>query len=219
MTKINISKRQKIYLTVGVMLILVVAIFFLLIYPTFQKIKTKSTEIEDNQATIQQYSDETDNLESIRQQFSSVSKETYLKLLPNQEQVINFVIQLEDVARETNNQITINTETSVVSDTQKARQPSVNVDQKDKDKQDQDVISLTLDLKGSFENIARFFSILENSDYLITIDSFKISRASSDSDGLELEEDNAAEKEDSSSLLDAQISLTLRVTPSEENKE
>jgi len=145
---------QKIYLLVGLMVLIIIALIVGVVKPLFSDIKKTAASTEESrdtlisfemidQKSLQQIAAETtsigDNLELIKSQ------------LIDKTEAVKFFEAMESIASSTGNEIEIDAS---------------------------DFPNLTLNIVGNFSNFMKFLGLLENGNYFINVNSISLTKAS-----------------------------------------
>jgi len=148
------SIKQKIYLLVGLMALIVVALIVGVVKPLFSDIKKTAASAEESRDKLISFEMIDKNyLQQIEEDYNDISGNLELvkTQLIDKSEAVRFFEALESIASSTGNGLEINAS---------------------------DFPSLTLSLVGSFSNFMKFLGWLENGDYFINVNSINITRAS-----------------------------------------
>ena len=144
--------KQKIFLISGLILIIIILLFWGIVKPLVSEIKTTSSLVQQRneelfalEKTDQNYLKQLESDYKIIEEDISLIKSGFLDI----NKAVGFFIELENIASATSNNLEIKTE---------------------------EFPAFTLNLSGDFPNLMKFLGWLENGDYLIDIDSIQIRR-------------------------------------------
>jgi len=142
------NDHQKIYLSIGIFIVIIVLITGFLICPLAKEIKQESIlTAKNNQELLALKKIDIDYLKQIEFKYKEITEDLgALKINLNEKQIIDFIVELEKNAINTSNDLEIKS----------ADYPIFN-----------------LVLTGSFENLMKFIGWLENSTYLVSIESMQ----------------------------------------------
>jgi type II secretory pathway component PulM len=165
----TINPKQKIYLTAGCFLIVVVLIVVFGVLPLISKIKKEGKVLISKKQMMEFFYDDWRTLENAKKEYQKIQKEmdSLSALLPLNE-TIKFIMSLENIAQITNNQ----EEISVLN------YGSQSVAESQKKQPQKDSLSFQVKLQGSFPNLIKFLTYLENNSYYNDVNSIQIQRFS-----------------------------------------
>lgn len=144
--------KQKICLVSGLILIIVILLFWGIVKPLLLEVKVTSASVKERneklsvlQKTDQEY------LKELEIEYNNVKEKISLMEVGFLEidKVVDFFVKLESIATNTSNQIEIEPKEFPV---------------------------FNLDLTGSFPNLIKFLGWLENGDYFLDVETIKIKR-------------------------------------------
>lgn len=147
--------KQKIYLSIGLFLVIIIGLVFLVIKPIIGKINSKGIQIREQKILAQILQQEQINLQQLKNDFQNLEPKIPLlnQALLAPEKTLDFIKYLEEAAQKTSIQ------EDVVIMPAKEKNPAFRVN-----------------LQGSFANLIKFLAYLENGPYLVVIDSININK-------------------------------------------
>ena len=150
--------QQKIYLTLIILVVVVIALLLFLVAPLVNKIKVLSADFKEKNNLLASYKEKgSDYLKKLRDEYADLG----LKISEINEsfvdpgKAIDFILAVEQAAALTNNY-------------QEIREISLP--------EEENILSFQISLWGSFSNLIKFLTQLENMDYFVDSDSFQITR-------------------------------------------
>lgn len=144
---------QKIYITAGIILILIILAMGFLIKPLIAEIKATSDSVSKENGKLDALKDiDKDYLTALESDYRNVKDNLLVfKINLSEKQIIDFIVELEGVANNSLNNLEIKSA---------------------------DFPDFTLSLTGSLPNLMKFLGWLENNPYLVNIESINIRRLS-----------------------------------------
>lgn len=150
--------QRKIYLTLIISAIIIIALLLLLVSPLVGKIKSLSADLIEKKSMIFSYQERGgEYLETLRGEYTELEPKI-LEInssFANPEKAIDFILTMERVAFLTNNY----QEIKEVSSTK-----------------GENVLSFQISLWGSFPNLIKFLTQIENMNYFVDSNSLQITR-------------------------------------------
>lgn len=159
---IQLSEKNKMYLAVSIFLALLITFFSLIITPLMAKIKNDSRLLTEKKSSLESLFQSWKKLEDSKKTYQKIQKELAgLPFFLQKNDAIKFIMSLENMARQTNNEQNIT-----------LLNPSGK-------KTENEPINMQVSLKGAFPDLIKFLILLENGPYFNDINSIQISRQSS----------------------------------------
>ena len=158
------NPRQKIYLILSIVFVVVLIVVFAVIMPLINNIKTLSQMLIDEQINIKTSLEEQKQSSGLMNQYQEIEP-TLVKFkesLLDPAAALSFIIALENMAEKTNNNYNI----QVAS---RSQEPSA----------DFPFLAFQISLWGNFSNLMKFLSLLENMPYWVEISQVQIQLISS----------------------------------------
>lgn len=158
----TIERKQKIYITLGVTLALIVATGVFILWPWWQDIQDLKKQIFEEETTLQELNAKEVKLKN----FSQNSKTLYANLkilkesLLTEQDALNFILETEKIASQTNTTQTINLETEEKEIKTKTI-PTQNKDIAEDELNELPSIKGQIVLEGEFNNIIDYIKYFE----------------------------------------------------------
>ena len=164
---------KKLYIKVGILLAIVLALFYASCFYLPQKIKDLSLEIISNKNKIEQLSEQNSQIDSIRNKYNELREniDEVSECIVNYSNIFSFIASVKDVAEKNNINLNIN----------------VSNDGKMQETNFLSYINYNIKATGEFGDIMRFLDNLENLKYYINIEKIKISSNNDDNNNITLD--------------------------------
>lgn len=181
--KINLSPKQKIYLTIALGLIILVSLISFVIVPLISKIKKDGWELAQKKQRIESFYENWQILEQSQQDYQSAQNELSAlpAILPSSD-ALKFIVLIEKFAQDTNNSQSV----SIIEPAKTKNAPPV-----------EETTNFQISLHGDFPGLIKFLIYLENAPYYNEIKTIGIQRLSA---------------KDNKNAIDGQIDTTLTVS-------
>ncbi len=157
------NTNQKIYLTVGLTIVIVILLIWGIVKPLVLEIKTTSNSVrERNEKLIVLRKTDQEYLRKLESDYNNIRQDISLvnSGFLNTDQIVGFFVDLENMASATSNNLEIEAG---------------------------ELPSFTLHLLGNFPNLMKFLGWLENSEYFLDVNSVDIKGFSQEKSSLEKE--------------------------------
>ena len=153
------NPKQKIYLTLSIILAICLVSGFLVIYPLINKIKSSSLAFIEKKETLEILEKEQIEFNLLKEQYKKIEPELTKinQSLLNSEKTLDFIVALENIAEKANNNYEIKV-------TQLQKEP----------KEKFSFLTFQIYLWGSFPNLIKFLIYLENMPYWVETDQIQI---------------------------------------------
>ncbi len=153
-----IEPKQKIYITLVILVITVIALLFFSISPLVSRVKALATELREKEGIVFSYKEKGgEYLEWLKSRY--VSLESKILEINNSfidsEKAIDFILNVEQIVFLTNNYQEIKEISSL---------------------EEGSVLSFQISLWGNFSNLIKFLAQLENMGYFVDTESLQITR-------------------------------------------
>lgn len=160
-----ITTKQKIYLTLIVLVMAIIGLLFLLICPLVNRVKRLSAELEEENGIVSSYKAKSgDYLRQLQDEYTNL--ELKISEIDNSfvvsERAIDFILAVERVAALTGNYQEIK---EISSPASPVGGP-----------EEENILSFQVFLWGSFPNLIRFLAQLENMSYFVDNNSLQVTR-------------------------------------------
>lgn len=157
--------QNRIYLTLSILVIVIIALLFFLISPLVSRVKALATELREKEGIVFSYKEKGgEYLEWLRSRY--VSLESKILEINNSfidsEKAIDFILTVEQIASLTNNYQEIKEVSSPASPIGGLEEGSV--------------LSFQISLWGNFSNLIKFLAQFENMGYFVDTGSLQITR-------------------------------------------
>jgi len=184
----NIWKKYELsLLSIGFVIIAALAIYFLML-PLIYKIKSKADTIQEKIIGRELNVKRIEKISQMEEDYLLIQeKGNYLGVVLDKENEINFIKELEKLAEDTHNGITL----AIAEPNDSANSKNAKASgskKKDEEKEvisvlpDQDYLSIKIDLKGDYNSLVDFASKLENLNYRVNVVSLEIKKTKEKSD-------------------------------------
>lgn len=153
------NPKQKIYLTLSIILAIYLLTGFLIISPLISKIKYSSLAFIEKKETLEILEKEQIEFNLLKEQYKRIKPELTRidQSLLNSEKTLDFIVALENIAEKANNNYEIKV-------TQLQKEP----------KEKFSFLTFQISLWGSFPNLIKFLVYLENVPYWVETDQIQI---------------------------------------------
>lgn len=183
----QLDKKQKLWLTISICGLIILIYTGLIIYPQISDLLATNNKIAQQQATLSELNTKKNDLKSAKDQEENADYilKQFSVHLTTQKDILDFIIQLEDIAKRTNNtqEITIAAEEETPqikqSENEEANAPAQNqentnnLNQTNQSSQPES-IDIKINLTGSFEALINYLAELSKAPILsdqISLDS------------------------------------------------
>ncbi len=159
----SLTKNQKLLLTVGIGLCIIILYIAVIIYPQTSNILKFNEDIHQEKIQLAQLDIEGADLKKFKDKEAEVNyilNQLSVHLI-KEEDILDFIVQLEDIAEKTNNEQEINIQ-------QEEEKPAVKKTEGNTEETEssQDGIKVQVTLKGDFNSLMDYLTELENAEIL-----------------------------------------------------
>ncbi len=157
--------QNRIYLTLSILVIVIIALLFFLISPLVSRVKALATELKEKESIAFSYEEKGgEYLEWLRSRYTSLESEILEvnNSFIDSEKAIDFILTIEQIASSSNNYQEIKEVSSHASLAGELEEGSV--------------LSFQISLWGNFSNLIKFLAQLENVSYFVDTEALQITR-------------------------------------------
>jgi len=212
---INILKKYKVAAAVIIYIIGLFSIFFFIMFPVIQKIKSQSDQIQekiiDNDLEKEKIS-KIPEMQKIEAAYNE--KEKKLNILLTPEEKVDFIKNLENLADETGNKISMKVDENASKTLAKAKKDPADI----KGTLPYDsYMAVQVNMEGSYESFLNFVSKLENLEKYVNMTAFALSKnkanGNSETSGSDIfsPDKNAPVKNSNSYVVDSIIDIIVYI--------
>jgi len=156
----TISLKNKIYLTSGIMTLVVIGLWLIVISPSIVKIKSYNADIHDKRVTLEILQKQKAQIDTLEREYKKIQEDTkqISQVFIFRERTLDFISLMENIASEY--QIS----------------QEISLEELGKSGGDIQKLTLQLNLKGDFINLIKYINKIETLDYYIDINSLNFFR-------------------------------------------
>lgn len=170
-------KYKRYFFPLALAVILGLILYFILI-PFVKKLEEKSNKIQSRLIDLEIEKDKINELPKIKEQFELVegNKQKMEKALFSEQDILGLVQEIEKIAGETNNEISI----SVEDDKNNSKKNKVKTEEEEKSEkitdpfEEKDYFKMNIDLLGDYNSLIKFMDRLSRVSYYNSIIGFNI---------------------------------------------
>ncbi len=174
----EILKKYKIILNIIIYLILISAFFLLAIKPTFESIKEYQNKIQKTLLDQESQEKRIAKIPELEKKYEELMKEKErIDFFFTEEKAVDLVDDLENLARQTGNEINIEFQKKEENKTAQVRSEKKSSEEKDKILKNlplEDYLKIKIGLRGSFDSLISFLKKIENMRYYSDVISLNI---------------------------------------------
>jgi len=162
----NLNTRQKIYLNLVIFLVCFILIILCIFFPLIERIKRESVAFQEARGRLSVLREEAVYLVQLKKDYESVRDDfaRFKKAFLSSDEIVDFIINLEEIARNTNLYQEIQIYTPQKSKLQKEEGFQENS------------LEFILKLEGEFKDLVNYMAYLENMDYYTETEEIQIKR-------------------------------------------
>ena len=166
-----LNKNQKLLLTIGIGLIIAILFVALIIYPQTSSILQMNNQIQNEKMQLEQLDTKESDISKFKDKESEVDfiVDQLAAHLTTQEDILDFIVQLEEIAGNTNNKQEIKIQEGEEEVKPKAKKTEDETGQDTTVKNpldDLDSINVEVNLEGDYNSLINYLIELEKSDIL-----------------------------------------------------